>query len=382
MASILKGAAYITGAASGIGKATAFALARNGISRLALTDVSQKNLDSTSKELKEKFPKLEIACMQLDVCDGQAIESSVVETVKIFGRIDVGVNVAGIGGSGKATDVLEESGWLKVIDVNLNGVWRSQKAQIRAMLKQENLGIREGRGNIINVASMYGLDANAYAAQGIRINAICPGYVRTPLLQESTEAGLMDVEIAKTPMGRMAEVEEIGDLSERLKRSLYSISAGELPINAAKLEGQLSRIFKTSSHWNAIILLDEADVFLEKWSSQDLNRNALVSVFLPILNRIHVMLRYDDLSKDAGKKVWEQFIKRASMSEGPARINSEELKSLVDSKLNGRQIKNFMVTVDVLATKDKSPVLFSHLRKAVTASKKFITEFNGRVEVN
>jgi len=193
-------------------------------------------------------------------------------------------------------------------------------------------------------------------------------------------------------------------VSEHLKRPLYSISAGELPIDAAKLETQLSRIFKTASHWNAIILLDEADVFLEKRSSQGLHRNALVSVFLrkleyykgilflttnrvtefdeAILSRIHVMLRYDDLSKDAGKKVWEKFIERAITSQGPAVISSEEFKRLVNSKLNGRQIKNAMVTAYALATKDKSPVRFSHLQKAVTASKKFMTEFNGGVEVD
>ncbi|KAH6672069.1 3-oxoacyl-reductase [Halenospora varia] len=250
-ASILKGTAYLTGAASGIGKGAAFALARNGITRLALTDISQKSLDATKKELKEKFPKLEIECMQLDVCDGKAIEQSIAETVKRFGRIDVGINVAGIGGSGKTTAELEESGWMSVIDVNLNGVWRSQKEQIKAMLKQENLGPRLGRGNIINIASMYGLvgtpqsipasaytaskhgvigltkaDANTFASEGIRINAICPGYVRTPLLQESTEAGLMDTEIAKTPMGRMAEVGEIGDCIVFLASPMASFMVG------------------------------------------------------------------------------------------------------------------------------------------------------------
>ena len=75
--------------------------------------------------------------MELDVGDEKAVESSVTAAVKRFGRIDVGVNVAGIGGAGKTTAESEEVDWAKVIDINLNGVWRSQRAQLRAMLNQE-----------------------------------------------------------------------------------------------------------------------------------------------------------------------------------------------------------------------------------------------------
>jgi NADP-dependent 3-hydroxy acid dehydrogenase YdfG len=75
--------------------------------------------------------------MEVDVCDEKAVDRSVEEAVRKVGRIDVGVNVAGIGGAGKKTDESEEMDWAKVIDINLNGVWRSQRAQLRAMLKQE-----------------------------------------------------------------------------------------------------------------------------------------------------------------------------------------------------------------------------------------------------
>jgi SpoVK/Ycf46/Vps4 family AAA+-type ATPase len=141
------------------------------------------------------------------------------------------------------------------------------------------------------------------------------------------------------------------------------ISAGELSTDPAKLEVQLSRIFEIASHWNAILLLDEADVFLEQRSSENIVRNSLVSVFLckleycegimflttnrvaqfdkAILSRIHVMLRYGDLSKAAGKKIWELFFKTANTSQGPPCISDEELKRLVNSKLNGRQVRDF-----------------------------------------
>ncbi|KAH6692795.1 hypothetical protein BKA61DRAFT_499673 [Leptodontidium sp. MPI-SDFR-AT-0119] len=130
--------------------------------------------------------------------------------------------------------------------------------------------------------------------------------------------------------------------SERLELPLYSISAGELSTKAAQLEEQLSVIFQIASHWNAILLLDEADVYLEARSPQNLERNALVSVFLrkleycegvmflttnrvsqfdlAILSRIHLMLRYDNLSKDARSEIWGQFLSRAATPCGDADI--------------------------------------------------------------
>ena len=115
-----------------------------------------------------------------------------------------------------------------------------------------------------------------------------------------------------------------------LLRQEFFCFAGELHAGAGQLEAQLSRIFKIASHWNAILLLDEADVYLEQLSSHDMVRNGLVSVFLrkleycegvlflntnrvrefddAILSRIHVMLRYDDLSSDSRKQIWEHFL--------------------------------------------------------------------------
>jgi NADP-dependent 3-hydroxy acid dehydrogenase YdfG len=90
-----------------------------------------------SSTIKEQYPKVEIEAIELNVCDTDAVESSVLQAVKKFGRIDVAVNLAGIGGSGKATHENEESDWMKVLDINLNGVWRSHKAELKAMLKQE-----------------------------------------------------------------------------------------------------------------------------------------------------------------------------------------------------------------------------------------------------
>lgn len=135
---------------------------------------------------------------------------------------------------------------------------------------------------------------------------------------------------------------------------------GELGIKAISLEGQLSDIFRVAAHWNAIILLDEADVYLEQRSSQDLTRNGLVAVFLrkleylngiiflttnrvsafdaAILSRVHILLKYEDLSKDARKRILNKFLERASTSHGLPDICDDESEQLSQSKLNGRQV--------------------------------------------
>jgi NADP-dependent 3-hydroxy acid dehydrogenase YdfG len=112
-------------------------LAKNGVRNLALTDLSREKLLATAEEIKAQYPHVEIEAMQLDVCDEKAVDNTMLQAVKRFVRIDVGINFAGVAGAGKATAECEETDWMKVNDVNLNGVWRSQRAQLRAMLQQE-----------------------------------------------------------------------------------------------------------------------------------------------------------------------------------------------------------------------------------------------------
>jgi NADP-dependent 3-hydroxy acid dehydrogenase YdfG len=128
---------HILTSSPGIGQSAAFALAKHGITRLALTDLNLSLLLSTSAAIKAKYPDVAIETTQLDVCDEKALENSIASAVKRFGRIDVALNIAGISGAGKATHEGEEREWVKVVDVNLNGVWRSQRAELRAMMRQE-----------------------------------------------------------------------------------------------------------------------------------------------------------------------------------------------------------------------------------------------------
>ena len=102
-----------------------------------MADINRSDLLVTSETIKSQYADIEIEAIELDVRDAEAVESSVLQAVKRFGSIDIGVNVAGIEGSGKRTDECEDVDWTKVMDVNLNGVWRSQKAQVKAMMTQE-----------------------------------------------------------------------------------------------------------------------------------------------------------------------------------------------------------------------------------------------------
>ncbi|KAF2119685.1 oxidoreductase ucpA [Lophiotrema nucula] len=256
MAFALKGVAYITGAGSGIGQHAAYSMAKLGVRSFALLD--RNPVTTTISELKKISPDVEIKEIELDVANESAVNDSVEQTVKEFGRIDYALNNAGIGGALKTTDQIPKDDFERVLGVNTTGVWLCQRAQIRQMLKQEKRSnsVRSFRGSIVNTASMYGVigptltvpstayatskhavvgltkaDAIAFAPRGIKINAICPGYVLTPLVQNSmdieTDRGNpMKIEAAKVPLQRFANMEEIGDAIAYLHSDASSYMIG------------------------------------------------------------------------------------------------------------------------------------------------------------
>ncbi|PVI02170.1 NAD(P)-binding protein [Periconia macrospinosa] len=253
MSFALKGVAYITGAGSGIGQFAAYSLARQGVRQFALLD--RNPVSDTIQELKKNYKDVEIEEIQLDVADEKAVDDSVEQTVKKFGRIDYAFNNAGVGGAVKTTDQVEKEEFERVLSVNMTGVWLCARAQIRQMLKQEKLSdsYRAYRGSIVNMASMFGVigpsanvpttayatskhavigmtkaDAVALAPQGIKINAICPGYVLTPMIGNNmAEGSMMYNESLKVPLGRFANMEEIADCVAFLhsEASSYMIGA-------------------------------------------------------------------------------------------------------------------------------------------------------------
>lgn len=137
MASLLKGSAFITGGARGIGQATAFAFARHGITKLALADINTADLEATKKTIAAEFPKVEVLPLHLDVRNKAQVKDGIAELVKRFGRLDIAVNNAGVGGSGKLTHETEDEEIENVLDININGVYRCQKAELAVMVKQE-----------------------------------------------------------------------------------------------------------------------------------------------------------------------------------------------------------------------------------------------------
>lgn len=151
-------------------------------------------------------------------------------------------------------------------------------------------------------------------------------------------------------------------IAELLKRPLYMVSAGELGTDSRSLEGELNKILDIAHSWGAVLLLDEADVFLEKRTIQDIHRNALVSIFLRLLeyfqgilflttnrvetfddafqSRIHIALRYGDLTAKAKRSVWKMFLDKVQSIDGveTATFTDKDLDILARHNLNGRQV--------------------------------------------
>lgn len=253
----MKGIAYITGAGSGIGKYTAYSFAKQGVRSFALID--RNPLTDTVSQLKKDYPDVQIKAIEMDVTSESAVDHSIAQTAKEFGRIDYAVNNAGIGGKMVTTEDADLEDFERVLSVNTKAVWLCQRAQIRQMLKQEKLSDspRAYRGTIVNMASMYGIvapsstvpatayatskhavmgmtkaDASIYASKGIRINAICPGYVATPLIgstnSDALDAGneILAKELSKVPLQRLAMAAEIGDAIAFLSSEASSFVVG------------------------------------------------------------------------------------------------------------------------------------------------------------
>src|SRR5882757_10431924 len=218
--------ALVTGAASGLGLATAKAFAEAGAS-VVMADWNEKEVQAAAKELADKGHKaLAVHC---DVSDDAQVEAMVKQTVASFGQLDAAYNNAGIQNVLADTADSPRDDYDRVMAINLRGVWSSMKFELQQMRKQ-------GSGAIVNCSSLGGLVGGAergiyhaakhgvlgftksaaleYAARGIRINAICPGLIWTPMVDKMIAAGQGDALKAmekSVPMGRVGRPEEIAN---------------------------------------------------------------------------------------------------------------------------------------------------------------------------
>jgi NAD(P)-dependent dehydrogenase (short-subunit alcohol dehydrogenase family) len=217
----------ITGAASGIGRATALEAHREG-ARLLLSDVNADGGQAVCTEIGADGG--EAIFSTCDVTSEEAVESLVAQTVRELGTLDCAFNCAGILGTVALTTDTDYEAWRRILDVDLNGVFLCTKHELRVMAGQ-------GSGSILNMASAAGLigwpgasgyvaakhgvvgltraAALEFAAQGVRVNAICPSYTKTPMVDDLFENLLggdpayVDAAIANHPIGRFADPEEI-----------------------------------------------------------------------------------------------------------------------------------------------------------------------------
>jgi NAD(P)-dependent dehydrogenase (short-subunit alcohol dehydrogenase family) len=188
---------FITGGLSGIGLACAIAAAKEG-ANVVVADLESDNLDKSISEIRSFNPKAEF--IECNVANYNQVKSAIDKTVNNFGSCDIALNNAGIGGQSSKVSEMSESMWLEVIGVNLNGVFNCMKHQLIQMEKQKcgvivNMSSILGKVGFANashyVASKHGVigltqaAAMEYAPMGIRINAICPGFIQTPLLTKS-----------------------------------------------------------------------------------------------------------------------------------------------------------------------------------------------------
>lgn len=217
--------AFVTGAGSGIGRATALAFAREGAS-VTVTDVSELGSQETARLIEEQGGRaLAVKC---DVTRTEDVKAALDKTIDAFGRLDFAFNNAGVEQRNAAIAEFEEDEWERIVNVNLRGVFLCMKYEIPLMLKQGGgaivntssgagvIGIKGGAAYAASKHGVIGLTKSAaldYAGQNIRINAVAPGYIATPMMDRftgGTDEGWAQV-VSEEPIGRAGRPEEIAD---------------------------------------------------------------------------------------------------------------------------------------------------------------------------
>jgi NAD(P)-dependent dehydrogenase (short-subunit alcohol dehydrogenase family) len=242
--------ALVTGAASGIGRATAEVFAGMG-ARVVASDADAKRGAATVDRLRERGS--EAVFIAADVTDAAAVDALVAAAVDAYGRLDCAANCAGVGGGHATTHEYPEEQWERIVGTNLKGTWLSMRREIATMLELGN------PGSVVNVSSTLGLRGSPfgapysaskhgvlgltrsaaieYAPAGIRVNAVCPGAIDTPMMDDTFERfpGFRDVLVGFVPMGRLGRPAEVASAIAWLASDAASFVTGE----ALAVEGGL-----------------------------------------------------------------------------------------------------------------------------------------------
>jgi len=230
--------AIVTGAGSGIGLAIARQFAAEG-ARVVVSDVQEAHGRETVDTIRKAGG--EAVFVKADVALAADQERLVAQAVEQYGGLHIACNNAGVGGPSAPTGEYPIEGWDKVIAINLNGVFYGMRYQIPAMLKS-------GGGAIVNIASILGsvgfansvayvaakhgvvgLSQNAaieYAQQGIRVNAVGPGFIKTPLVEEHMDREALKFLESQHPIGRLGEASEVAELVTWLSSPKASFVTG------------------------------------------------------------------------------------------------------------------------------------------------------------
>jgi len=241
--------AIVTGASSGIGRATAKRLAADG-ANVVVADVDEDGGQETVQQIESKGG--EAIFVEVDVTDEWDVEAMVETARETYGGLDIAHNNAGIEGTNDPLTEQSLEEWQQVLDINLTGVWLAMKHELPVLTEGDG-------GAIVNTSSIAGLAADGsapytaskhgvvgltkaaavrYADEGVRVNAVCPGVVRTPMVERSLEEHPDAVEAMTDdqPLGRMAEPEEIAETVAWLASDESSFVNGHaLPVEGGKL---------------------------------------------------------------------------------------------------------------------------------------------------
>lgn len=241
--------AIVTGGGSGIGESTSKLFAQEG-AKVIIADIDETNGQRVVQEITKDGGIAHF--VKADSSSPSDNESLVQATISKYGKLDIAVNNAGVGGPAAPVGEYDIEAWNKVISINLSGVFYGMRYQIPALLQN-------GGGSIINVASILGqvgfamspayvaakhgvvgLTKNGaieYAKQGIRVNAVGPGFIETPLLSKNLDAQTMEFLKTLHPIGRLGKPEEVAELILWLASDKASFITGSYyPIDGGYLQ--------------------------------------------------------------------------------------------------------------------------------------------------